>query len=322
VPTRKEVAAVADLLFLSADQVAALVDPAALLDAQRRALVMLSQGAASVPSRSAAHAPGGMMESMPGYLPGMGYGAKLISFTPGNPARGLPLHYSLLTLFDPDTGAPLAVLNADILTAKRTAAVTAVATDALARTDARTLAVIGSGVQAGAHLEFLLGVREFAEVRIASTNRATALSLVQRYPQVRVVDGAQAAVTGADVICCCTSASEPVLDVSWLSPGAHINSVGTGREIDATTAGLATIFVEGRAAACAPYPSGALELEGRAPESLTEIGEVLEGSSPGRISAGQMTFFKSVGHAVEDMAAGHLVYAAACEHGAGRMLRL
>jgi hypothetical protein len=181
VPTRKEVAAVADLLFLSADQVAALVDPAALLDAQRRALVMLSQGAASVPSRSAAHAPGGMMESMPGYLPGMGYGAKLISFTPGNPARGLPLHYSLLTLFDPDTGAPLAVLNADILTAKRTAAVTAVATDALARADARTLAVIGSraprvsagrqGVRGGADRVNEPGYRAFPRPAISSGTR-------------------------------------------------------------------------------------------------------------------------------------------------------
>jgi ornithine cyclodeaminase/alanine dehydrogenase-like protein (mu-crystallin family) len=319
---REEVAVVADLLFLSADQVAALVVPASLLDAQRRALVMLSRGTASVPGRGAAHAPRGMIESMPGYLPGMGYGAKLISFTPGNPARGLPLHHALLTLFDPDTGAPLAVLNADVLTAKRTAAVSAIATELLARTDARALAVIGSGVQAAAHLEFLLHVREFTDVRIASRNQATADALVRRHPQAHVVNGARAAATGADVICCCTSASEPVLDASWLSPGAHINSVGIGREVNATTAELARIFVEGRAAACAPYPSGALELEGLAPESLTELGEVLDSGGPGRTSASELTFFKSVGHAVEDMAAGHLVYLAACEQGAGHMLHL
>jgi ornithine cyclodeaminase/alanine dehydrogenase-like protein (mu-crystallin family) len=316
------VAAVAEVLFLSAEEVAALVVPGDLLDAQRRALVMLSQGAASVPGRGTAHAPTGMIESMPGYLPGMGYGAKLISYTPGNSARRLPLHYSLLTLFDPGTGVPLAVLNADVLTAKRTAAVTAVATDALARPDASTLAVIGSGVQAAAHLEFLLGVRKFGEVRIASRNRATARALVQQYPQARVVAAAQDAVRAADVICCCTSATEPVLDASWLSPGTHVNSVGMGREVDAATAGLARFFVEGRAAASAPYPSGALEVGGRAPESLTEIGEVLDGSRPGRSSAGELTLFKSVGHAVEDMAAGHLVYAAACEQSGGRMLRL
>jgi ornithine cyclodeaminase/alanine dehydrogenase-like protein (mu-crystallin family) len=251
----------------------------------------------------------------------MGYGAKLISFTPGNAARGLPLHFALLTLFDPDTGAPLAVISADALTAQRTAAVTAVATAELAQPQARVLALIGSGVQAAAHLELVLRVREFTEVRLASRNQASAQALAGQYPQVRLT-GARQAVSGADVVCCCTSSAEPVLDVSWLSAGTHINSVGMGREVDAATAGLARIFVESRAAACAPYPSGALEVEGRAPESLTEVGEVLAGRRPGRTSADELTLFKSVGHAAEDMAAGHVVYAAARAQNAGRMLRL
>jgi alanine dehydrogenase len=316
------VAKLTDVLFLSAQEATALVAPGDLLDAQRQALVLLSQGAAAVPGRGTAHGPAGMIESMPGYLPGMGYGAKLISFTPGNAARGLPLHFALLTLFDPDTGEPLAVISADALTAQRTAAVTAVATGALARPQARVLAVIGSGVQAAAHLEYLPRVREFSEVRLASRNRASAQALARQYPGVRLAGRVREAVSGADVICCCTSSAEPVLDASWLSPGTHINSVGMGREVDPATAGLARIFVEARAAACAPYPSGALEVEGRAPQSLTEIGEVLAGSRPGRASAAELTLFKSVGHAAEDMAAGQLIYAAARARNTGRMLRL
>jgi alanine dehydrogenase len=314
---------VTDLLFLSAEEATGLAAPRELLGAQRRALVMLSQGAGSVPGRGTAHAPGGMIESMPGYLPGLGYGAKLISFAPGNSARGLPLHSALLTLFDPGTGIPLAVISAGPLTAWRTAAVTAVATSELARPRARVLAVIGSGAQAAAHLEFLPLVRDFAEVRIASRNRESGQALARRYPPARLAAGVRDAVSEADVVCCCTSATEPVLDARWLSPGTHVNSVGMGREVDAaTTAGLARIFVESRAAASAPYPCGALEVEGREPESLTEVGEVLAGSRPGRVSAAELTLFKSVGHAAEDLAAGHVVYAAARARNAGRTLRL
>jgi ornithine cyclodeaminase/alanine dehydrogenase-like protein (mu-crystallin family) len=313
---------VTDLLFLSAAEVAALVTPAGLLGAQRSALVQISQGTAAVPARTAARAPAGLIESMPGYLPGMGYGAKLISHQAGNAARGLPLHHALLALFDPDTGVPLAVLEASQLTALRTAAVSAVAAGALARPDARSLAIIGSGAQAAAHLELLPAVRDFAEVRIAARNKAAARDLARRHPRAAVADGPQEAVTGADVICCCTSAADPVLDAGWLAPGAHVSSVGMGREIDPATAGMASIFVEGRAAATAPYPSGALEVQGLAPQALTEIGAVLDGTSPGRTWPGQLTFFKSVGHAAEDMAAGHLAYTAACARGAGRRLRL
>ena len=219
-----------DVLYLSAEEVAALVTPGDLLDAQRRALVMLSQGAASVPDRGTAHAPGSMLESMPGYLPGLGYGAKLTSFTPGNAARGLPLHFGLLALFDPATGTPLAVISADALTAGRTAAVTAVAADVLARPDARVLAVIGSGVQAAAHLEYLPLVRDFAEVRIGARNPAAAQALTLRYPRAGLAADVRAAVREADVICCCTSATEPVLDASWLAPGTNIISVGMGSD--------------------------------------------------------------------------------------------
>jgi ornithine cyclodeaminase/alanine dehydrogenase-like protein (mu-crystallin family) len=310
-----------DVLFLSAPQAVALITPDELVEAQHRALVMLSQGAASVPARGTAHAEDGMIESMPGYLPGLGYGAKLISFTPGNAARGLPLHFALLTLFDPETGAPLAVISADALTAQRTAAVTAVATAELASPQARVLAVLGSGVQAAAHLEYLPRVRDFSEVRLASRNQVSARALARQYPQVRLT-GAKEAVSGADVVCCCTSSAEPVLEPGWLSPGTHINSVGMGREVGPATAGQARIFVESRAAALAPYPSGALEVAGRSPESLTEIGEVLSGAQPGRTSAGEVTLFKSVGHAAEDMAAGHAVYAAARAQHAGQLLRL
>jgi alanine dehydrogenase len=313
---------VAELLYLSAGQIAALITPPDLIAAERRALTQLSQGAAQVPARGSVPGPGGMIEYMPGYLPGQGYGAKLVSYRPANPAQGLPLHSALITLFDPDTGRPDAVLSAGPLTALRTAAVSAVTTSLLARPAARVLAILGSGAQAAAHLEYLLTVRDFTEVRVSATNSETAAALAARFPQAELAAGAQEAVRGADVVCCCTSSVEPVVQPGWVAPGTHLISVGMGREFGPELIRRARMFAETRAAVQAPYPSGALEAADLPATALTEIGEVLAGTAPGRSGPDELTLFKSVGHAAEDLAAAHLVCQLARDRGLGQLLPL
>jgi alanine dehydrogenase len=312
---------VARLLLLNADDVRSLIDLPALFDALERALRDLSAGNTSVPPRTVARAPDGFLGSMPGYLPGT-LEAKLVAVFPDNHERGLPSHQALIALFDEGTGVPLCVMDGTVITAVRTGATAAVAARALARAEARSLAILGAGVQGGSHLDAFPKLFELDDIRVASRDPEHAETLADSHPQARVVESFEEAVRGADLVCCCTDAEKPVLSHAWLARGAHVSSVGVGAEIDAATVRAASIFVEWRGAAENPPPTGSAELQGLDPASIAEIGEVLAGTHPGRRPDDELTLYKSTGHAVEDAAAARQVFDRASAEGVGTTFEL
>jgi ornithine cyclodeaminase/alanine dehydrogenase-like protein (mu-crystallin family) len=273
-----------------------------LLPVMERALADLSAGKVVQPLRVmvpvAEHQ--GFLGLMPAYAGALG--VKLVTFYPGN--RGVPTHHAVILLFKPETGQPLATMDGTLITEMRTAAVSAVATRYLARPDTVALALLGSGVQARSHLEALRLVRSFRDVRVWSPHNARAFA--ERHG-VRATASAEEAVRGADVVVVATTSSTPVLDGKWLSPGAHVNTVGaprpTWREVDDETLRRARIFVDSREATA--RESGDVIAAGRVE---AEIGELVAGTRPGRLSTEEITLFKSVGLAVEDVAAADLVY--------------
>jgi alanine dehydrogenase len=309
----------AEVLVLSEADVTGLLDADELLAALADAFRALSAGRASVPPRVAAHAEAGLLGAMPVHLQGVALGAKLVAVFPGNHATGQPSHQGLIAMFDEADGTPLAVMDAARITALRTGAAAAVAAGALARPDAAVLAILGAGVQGHSHLETFPRVRDFREIRVAARTPAHAAALAARHPAARAAASFAEAVRGADVVACCTDAREPIVDAAWLAPGAHVSSVGGtfGPELDAATVRGGRVFVEWRGAATNAPPAGAHELQGLDPDGLTEIGEVLAGTRPGRASADELTVYKSTGHAVEDAAAARLVYDRARRDGIG-----
>jgi len=316
---------VGELLYLCREDVERLLDLDAMLEALGEALVIFSSGVTSVPPRTAARVPdAGLMGVMAGYVPGIALEVKLVSVFPGNHARGLPSHQALIALFDERDGAPLALMDGTYITAIRTGGAAAVATRALARKDASVLAILGAGVQGRAHLDTFTRVRDFSEIRVSSRDQAKATALAALHPQARVVKSFEEAVRGADVVACCTDAREPVIRRDWLAPGAHVSSVGGtfGPEIDAETMAGGKVFVEWRGAALNAPPAGAHELQGMEAEKITEVGEVLAGTKPGRTSDQDITIYKSTGHAVEDAATARLVYDRARAAGVGVRLPL
>jgi ornithine cyclodeaminase/alanine dehydrogenase-like protein (mu-crystallin family) len=290
-------------MFLGEDEVRRLLRMEELIPAMAEALRDLSAGKVQQPIRTvlpvAEH--GGFFAGMPAYS-GSALGAKLVTFYPNN--KGVPTHHAMVLLFRPETGAPLVTMDGRLITEMRTAAVSAVATKALARADASVLAILGSGVQARSHLEALRMVRNFREVRVWSPRNAQEFA---REHGVRAAVSAEEAVRGADVIVVATAATKPVLMGEWLSPGTHINAVGATRpnwrELDDEALRKASVYVESREAAM--KESGDVI---RAGKIFAEIGEVVAGAKPGRQSAEEITLFKSVGVAVEDVAAAELVY--------------
>lgn len=281
-----------------------LLDVDLLLDALERAFVELSAGRASVPPRVAAFVPDrGLLGAMPGYVDGV-LAAKLVTLFPGHD----PSHQALIAVFDAETGTPVAVLDGTHITTVRTGASSAVATRALARVEARVLAILGAGVQGRSHLDAVGRVRDFDEVRIASRDPAHAQALADE-TGATAVGSFEEAVRGADVVCACTSSPEPVLRREWLDRGTHVCSVGAsmdGPELDRETVTAGLLVVESRVA-FEPPPAGSHELQGLEPADATELGEVLAGTHPGRTLEDQITVYKSMGHAVEDAAAAALV---------------
>jgi alanine dehydrogenase len=288
---------------LGQDEVARLLDVDQLLDALERAFVELSAGRASVPPRIAAFSERGLLGAMPGYVDGV-LAAKLVTLFPDHE----PSHQALIAVFDAETGTPTAVMDGTHITAVRTGAGSAVATRALAREDARVLTILGAGVQGRSHLDAVGRVRDFQEVRIASRDPEHARAFAEE-TGATALDTFEEAVAGADVVCACTSAAEPVLRRDWLDPGTHVTSVGSsmeGPELDRETITAGLLVIESRVA-FQPPPAGSHELQGLDPGVAIELGEVLSGSHPGRTSADEITVYKSMGHAVEDAAAAALV---------------
>ncbi|HEY6203574.1 MAG TPA: ornithine cyclodeaminase family protein [Candidatus Limnocylindria bacterium] len=325
------------MLVLDKREVESLLDPDALRAAVAAALSDLSAGRASMPTRIAALVAerDALLAAMPAYLPSAGaLTTKLVSLFPRNTDR--PTHQAVIVAFDPLTGTPAALMDGEAITAARTAAGSALATDLLARKDAKTLAVLGAGVQARAHLRALTRVRRFREILIGARDLEKAKNLAREVAAetglpVRAASFADA-VRAADVVCACTHSAEPVVRRQWLRPGTHVNSVGyntAGREVDGETVAAALVVIESRAAALAPPPGGSNDLLWPIRDGLidakhihAELGEVVSGARPGRADATQLTLYKSVGVAVEDAAAAALVLRLARGRGIGRTIEI
>jgi len=313
------------VLVLTARDVQELLDLDALVDALAPAFVDVSSGSASLPPRIAAFSGRGLLGVMPAYLPSSDVlETKLVTLFEGNAGTDLPTHQGAIAVFDSERGNLLALMDGTYITATRTAAGAALSVRTLARANARVLAICGTGVQARTHARAVPRVRDFDEVRIAGRDPAKAEALAAELG-ARACASFEEAVRGADVVCATTHADQPVVRGEWLAPGAHVTSVGVnphGRELAPDVVDGALVVVEQRAAAFAPFPSGANDLDGLRPEDTVEIGEILAGSHPGRESDEQRTVYKSVGIGVMDAAAAALVLRAARERGVGTELEL
>src|SRR5215212_6287158 len=303
------------------------------IEVMGEALADLSAGRMHQPLRSVVRPPdaAGLMGLMPSYRAGAHalYGLKAVCVFPGNTAIGKDAHQGSVMLFSAETGELLALLNASAITAIRTAAVSAVATKLLARTDAGDLAILGTGVQARTHLAALACVRSIRRVRVASRSfehaRAFAEEHASRYPfPIEPVASVEAAVRGADLIVTATTAAEPILRHEWIARGAHINAVGssiaTTREIDTATMASAALFVDRRESTLNEAGDYLFAMREGAigPQHIrAEIGELLLSTQPGRNAQDEITLFKSLGLAVEDLAAAEYVYRMAQEQTAG-----
>jgi ornithine cyclodeaminase len=251
---------------------------------------------------------------MPSYY--RDFGLKEVCVFPGNPARGLDTHLGAVLLHSGETGELLAIANASAITAIRTAAVSAVATKLLAREDASILAILGAGVQAKSHLASIPVVRKIREVRIFSRSSEKAQGLAATFSGARVVSSAEEAVSGADIIVTATSSREPVVRREWVSAGSHINAVGSSvpssREIDSATMAAASLFVDRRESTVNESGDYLFALREKAipgPDHIRgEIGEILIGNVRGRTSQDEITLFKSLGLAIEDLASVRYLY--------------
>ena len=312
------------MLVLSRADVERLLDIDALIDGLAGAFQSVSAGETSVPPRVAAHAPTGLLGVMPGYVKGVGLATKAVTVFPENHGLGLPSHQAAILLFDEQNGTPLALMDGTHITATRTAAASAVSTRVLAREDVRVLAILGAGVQGAAHLRALPRVRAFSEIRIASRNPEHAGALAGRCDLATAVASFEQAARGADVVCCCTDAPAPILRRAWLERGTHVTSVGCspqGPELDRETLTAGVLAVESRVA-FQPFPAGAPGLHGLEPRLAVELGELLAGTCPGRQTPDDITVYRSMGHAVEDVVAARVVYDRAVRDGVGRAVSL
>ena len=309
------------LRVLSGEDVRASLGMREAIAAMREAFGQLSAGLARVPVRLRLEAEAGVTLFMPAYLDRtQDLGAKIVSFYPNNPQRGLPAISALVLVLDSQTGLPTALMEAGYLTALRTGAASGLATDLLARREASVVAIFGAGAQAPAQIEAVCAVRPIREVRIVARRRESADRLAKQIEgvDVRILDDRSAALAGADIVIAATTSSTPVFDGHDVEPGTHINGIGSYtpemQEVDATVVQRARIVVDSREAALKeagdliiPIQQGLI----RAEDVDTELGEIVNGIKAGRTSDSEITFFKSVGVAVQDVAVARRVLQAA-----------
>jgi ornithine cyclodeaminase/alanine dehydrogenase-like protein (mu-crystallin family) len=292
-------------IFLNEEQVREHLRMTELIAAMEKALIDFSAGRVTQPVRSiiSIDPPGGFLGLMPAFTPD-GLGLKAVTFYPSNAERGIPTHMATIFLVDSQTGTPLATMDGRLITEMRTAAVSAAATKLLASPRAKVLAILGSGVQARSHVEALQLVRQFEEIRVWSPTPEHAKLFASEVGATAM--SAEEAVRGADVIVTVTNSKTPVLQGAWLKVGSHVNAIGAcrpdWRELDDEAMQKAVVFVDSR--------EGALKESGdvilSAAKVYAELGEALAGKVPPRPS--ETTVFKSLGMAVEDIAAATLVY--------------
>lgn len=318
--------------ILSAADVRASIDMPEAIDAMRDAFGELASGRATVPLRVGLETGHGVSLFMPAYLEQSGdAAAKVVSVMPGNADRGLPVIHAVVLVIDPVTGRPVALMDGTWLTALRTGAVGGLAARLLSRSDSKVVALFGAGVQARTQLEAVRAERDIREVRVVSRTRASATALVAELEGVSasVVDDPHRAIDGADVIIAATSSSTPLFDGSLVAPGTHVTGVGSFttemREVDTALVTRARVVVDQREAVLAeggdiagPIADGAVD------ESViaAEIGDIVLGRAEGRTSREEITFFKSVGNAVQDVAVAARVLARAEREGRGVVVEL
>ena len=326
-----------NVLVISRAEVRRLLPMGVCIDLVAEALAALGRGEALNPLRWAMHVPQvrGIVGLMPGYLgTPETLGLKAVAVFPGNHGTEYDSHQGFVLLFDTTHGSPLALVDASEITAIRTAAATGVATRLLAREDAGDLAILGSGVQARTHLEAMLLVRDIRRVRVHSPNierrQAFARAESGRHGvTIESVESARAAVDGADLICTTTSATEPVLQGDWLASGAHVNAIGSSiasaRELDTRAISRSRLFVdriESTVNEAGDYLFPLKEEVIDRQHIVGEIGDILLGTLEGRRTPQEITLFKSLGLAVEDLAAAHHVFVTATEQGLGTRVEL
>ena len=321
-------------VVLTQSEVEQLLDMPGCMDAMADVLEALERGELFLPLRMIAFPPGqsSAIGLMPAYRggPTPAYSLKTICLFPDNPSRGLDPHQGTVTLFSGETGELRALMNASAVTAIRTAAVSGVATRLLAREDAQDLAIVGAGHQAHPHIAAMLEARQFERIRIAARSLESAERLASEWPLATAVDSVEEAVREADVVCTVTNSSEPVLEHDWLKPGTHVNAVGssikTARELDTATVAACSLFVDRRESTvneAGDYLMALAEGAISGPEHIqAELGEILAGKRPGRTSDDELTVFKSLGLAVEDLAAAEYVVRRAAETGTGTTVSL
>ena len=302
----------------------------------KKTFIELSDGRAVVPPRIQLDVPehGGTTLIMPGYLPDRGQMAvKIVSVFGDNPERGLPVINALVVVVDSETGRPACVMDGTTLTALRTGAASGAATELLAREDARSVGVFGAGVQGRTQLEAVCAVRPIETAWVFDVRREAASAFAEEMSgrlsiDVRVAEHASRAA-GADIVCTATTAGTPVFADAHVQPGAHINAVGVFKphlqEIPEETVARATIVVDSRGACLeeagdilVPISKGLLSEQ----SIRVELGEVAAGKKPGRTAPDEVTFFKSVGIAVQDVAAAAAVMSRARELALGTSVTL
>jgi ornithine cyclodeaminase len=323
------------VLFVNEPSVHELLTMRECIQLMRDALISLAKGDVVLPLRTKVRLPdgSGVLGLMPGYLGAPeSFGLKVVTVMPGNHGTLYDSHQGVVMLFGVKHGEPLAIIDATAITAIRTAAASAAATDALANPDAGDLAMIGSGAQARTHLAAMKSVRPLRRVRVWSRTPANAERFANEESEhngleVEVCADAKQAVRDADIVCTTTSAREPILNGEWLAPGTHVNAVGacfsTSRELDAEAVRRARLFTDSRES-CVNEAGDFLlaRAEGAIDDEhlLGELGEVFLGNVPGRVSHDDITIFESLGIAIEDLAAAHFIHRRAVETGAGTWL--
>jgi alanine dehydrogenase len=302
------------LLVINANTLQDIITLAETIEIVDQAMRELSAGLVIAPERTVMSVNSATrLGLMPGAMPSLSrFGVKVVSLSADAASFGLPSHQGLMLLFDSATGQPLAALDCHALTRMRTAAASAVATRALAGRDAKVLAIIGPGDLAGPHLDAISAIRPIEQVRIWGRSRAKAEAFAAGRRQVHIADGVEQAVNGADIICTLTSSREPLLEGAWLKPGQHLNLVGaslrSSREVDDETVRRGIFIADSRVHAWSQAGELLHAIEQHVVDQdhvKGEIGEVLAGKLPGRTRDDQITIYKSLGHAAQDIALAH-----------------
>jgi alanine dehydrogenase len=315
-----------EVLVLSEEDVVAALDGRALLAALAGGFAAVARGEVQSPPRPEITVPGkGFLLSMPSYRVGGLIGVKQVSVFDGNLDLGLPNHLALITLYEPESGKPVCVMDGTHITGARTAGAAVVSVDLLARPDARVATIVGAGVQGREHLALLPHVRDLETIQIASLHYEDASELAALDARAVAVRDVADAVRRSDIVCLASHSADPVIEAAWVPAGAHVTSVGyappAGELPRALAQAPARLFVEDPCA-FEPPPVGCSELAGLDPATATTLGEVIVGSAPGRGSRDEITVYKAMGVAIEDLVAAELAYRTALGRGLGQSVVL